>query len=163
MNAFIERVAPAYIDQLKREMREADRREVTRFTLLTPEEALEHSIAASDIALAATFSDGTLAGIFGVRRDNILERTAQLWFLGTDAVKRHPIAFYKASKQIVDMISKSMSDIEEFYNWVDTDHKESYRWIERLGGDFGLNDFVRGPGGGIFRRFYMINPYFKEV
>lgn len=163
MNVLVEAVCPAYVEQLKREMRQADRREVSRFTLLSPEEALDKSIESSDIVLAGIFNDCTLAGIFGAGRNNLLEHTAILWFLGTDAVKRHPIAFYKASKKIVDMLCKAMPDVEEFYNWVDTEHVESYRWIERLGGTFGLNDYIRGPGGGVFRRFYLENPYFKEV
>ena len=85
-------------------MREADRRELKRWTAQEPGYELKHSIDCSQVCYAGVFEDGKVACIFGACRANLLERTATIWSLSSTEVDRHPIEFYLGSKAGIDRI-----------------------------------------------------------
>ncbi|MBP3404862.1 MAG: hypothetical protein J6N18_02070 [Kiritimatiellae bacterium] len=144
-------------------MREADRRELKRWTGLDSEWGLENSVAQSEVCFSGVFGDGKVACIFGATRINLMESDAVLWALSTTEVDRHRIEFAAATPAGLDLIFRAMPDTAEFGNWVDLDYNGAVRWIERNGGDFSLTT-PRRPGrcGGVFGYFYMVNPYFKR-
>ena len=144
-------------------MREADRRELKRWTGLDSEWGLENSVAQSEVCFSGVFGDGKVACIFGATRINLMESDAVLWALSTTEVDRHRIEFAAATPAGLNLIFRAMPDTAEFGNWVDLDYNGAVRWIERNGGDFSLTT-PRRPGrcGGVFGYFYMVNPYFKR-
>lgn len=143
-------------------MREADRRELKRWTGCDERWGLINSIKQSEVCFSGVFADGKVACIFGSTRINLMEATAVIWSLSTDEVDRHRLAFYAGSKAGVDLICRSLPDVAEFSNFVDLDYVEAVRWIERLGGDFALNAICEGRCGGKFGEFYILNPYHKR-
>lgn len=144
-------------------MREADRRELKRWTGLDAEWGLKNSIAQSEVCFSGVFGDGKLACIFGATRINLLESDAVIWALSTTEVDRHKVEFAAATAAGLDLIFKAMPDTIEFGNWVDLDYTGAVRWIERNGGDFSITVPRRkGRCGGVFGNFYMINPYYKR-
>lgn len=144
-------------------MREADRRELKRWTGLDAEWGLRNSISQSEVCYSGVFADGRLACIFGATRINLMESDAVLWALSSTEVDRHRIEFAAATTAGLDLIFRAMPDTLEFGNWVDLEYESAVRWIERNGGDFSLAT-PRRPGrcGGVFGYFYMLNPYFKR-
>ena len=142
-------------------MREADRRELKRWTAQEPGYELKHSIDCSQVCYAGVFEDGKVACIFGACRANLLENSATIWSLSTTEVDRHPVEFYLGSKAGMDRIFREMPDVEVFANFVDLDYGSAVKWLERLG--FGQSfDRRRGIRGGVFAQLFCFNPYFKE-
>lgn len=153
----------ADIMELVAEMREADRREVKRWTGQDIEFGVRHSVEASDCVWAARFSDGSLACLFGACRGNILDGTGVIWELGTKAIDRHKKEFWVGSSVGLDMVCRAMADVGEFVNFVDLEYTAAVRWIERMGAAFSVV-VPKRPGfrGGEFGYFYYPNPYYKE-
>jgi hypothetical protein len=144
-------------------MREADRRELKRWTGCDSRWGLENSIKHSQVCYAGIFADGKVACIFGATRVNLMENDAVIWALSTTEVDTHRLEYVRATKKGLDLIFRAMSDVGEFGNWVDLEYNGAVRWIERNGGDFSLTTPRRkGRCGGIFGNFYMVNPYFKR-
>lgn len=143
-------------------MREADRREMIRWTGCDPEWGLRHSIALSDVCYAAHLSGGDIPCIFGAMRGNLIESEAVLWSLSTDVVFKKPREFYRASKDGIDLVCREMSDVGEFVNYVDTEYAAAIRWLEHLGAGFSIKGKRPGTAGGVFVQFYYPNPHYKE-
>lgn len=143
-------------------MREADRRELKRWTGCDSRWGLENSVKQSEVCFSGVFADGKVACIFGATRINLLEDNAVIWSLSTDEVDSHRLAFAAGSKAGVDLIFRSLPDVGEFSNWVDLDYKEAVKWLEWLGGDFSVNSVRPGRCGGRFGEFYILNPYYKR-
>lgn len=150
------------IEFVAENMREADRRELKRWTGCDVRWSLENSIRQSEVCFAGVFADGKVACIFGATRVNLMEADAALWALSTTEVDRHRLAFLVGSKAGVDLVCRAMSDVAEFGNWVDLDYTGAVRWIERLGGGFALNAVRQGRCGGRFGEFYILNPYYRK-
>lgn len=143
-------------------MREADRRELKRWTGCDVRWGLENSIRQSEVCFSGMFADGKLACIFGATRVNLMEADAVMWALSTTEVDRHRREFLVGSKAGVDLVCRVMSDVAEFGNWVDLDYTGAVRWVEWLGGDFALNAVRPGRCGGRFGNFYFLNPYYRK-
>lgn len=145
-----------------RDIRFKDKLEMLQWAANEPRFAVAHSVRHSDVAFACYAEDGAIMGVCGAKRDNLIERTAVIWSLTTNAVNTHKIAFVKASKAMLERIMKAMPDVEEFHNWVTNDYPEAQSWIEWLGAGFSMHGNRRGYGDSTFREFYIINPYYKE-
>lgn len=150
------------IEYIASHMRAADRRELKLMTGNTPEYELRRSVELADVLFVGELGSGEIAGMFGGKRTNLLDETGCIWFLSTDAVDKHRLAFAKASKIGMDLVMHSLPDVAEFENWVDADYKSSVKWIEWLGGTISINGKFPGRLGGEFLNFYMINPYYKR-
>lgn len=155
-------VQPGDIEHIAANMREADRREVKRWTGASVEYELQRSVALADALFVGVFDDGEIACLFGGKRVNVMDNTGCIWELSTEAVNRHPVTFARASKVGLDLIMKTLPDVQEFENWVDADYESAVKWIEWLGGGFAMKRNVAGRLGGKFLNFYFINPYFEE-
>lgn len=144
-------------------MREADRRELKRWTAQEPDYELRHSVAVSDFCRTGVFGDGAVACVFGAARANLVDGTAVLWSLSTDEVDSRPREFCLGSRAGLDLLMRSMPDVGEFLNFVDQEYEAAVRWIEWFGGTFSITTPSRaGVRGGVFRQFYVPNPYYKE-
>jgi len=143
-------------------MREADRRELKRWTGQDAAYELAYSVKSSDTAYTGVFADGTIACIFGGCRANIVDGTGVIWCLSTTDVDAHPKAYVRGTFEGVDRIMREMPDVGEFVNYVDLDYVGAIRWIEKMGGSFAMNTKRPGLRGGAFAQFYLTNPYYQE-
>lgn len=157
-------IEPAKISdviELANNMRAADRKELLEWTAQTPYWAAEQSFNQSDIVFAGRSPDGTLLSMFGARRDNLIEETAIIWSLSTEAVDHNRLHFVRNSKRGFEAIAKAMPDVEQFHNWVSLDYQGAVRWIEWLGAGLSVRPPIRGICGGRFGEFFIMNPYYE--
>lgn len=120
---------PAHAALLATSLRAADRAEVRASDGLAPQAALERSLALSSEAYAG-FVQGELAALFGVRRLSLVSGAGSPWLLTGEAVARHPRAFLKASRGILDVWRR---DYVWLGNWVDARNLKAKRWLDWLG------------------------------
>jgi len=110
-------------------LRPADRAEVRASDGLSPLAALELSLRLSDEAYVGLLG-GEVAALFGVRRASLVGRQGIPWLLTGAAVERHPKAFVKSSRSVLDVWR---GDYARLSNWVDARHDQALRWLARLG------------------------------
>lgn len=103
-------------------LRQEDKDEIKALSGLMPETAVAFSIASSQTGYAAYY-DGELSAVFGVSNDLI-------WLVGTDAITKHPITFFRTSKQIFYELTKGHNYL---HNYVDARNKLHLRWLKWLG------------------------------
>ena len=160
--ANIYRATDADIEALATNMRAADRKEMLQWTGQDALWAVRLSVRQSDSCYVGYADDGQLLCAFGAKRDNLIERTAIIWELSTEAVNTHKIAFLRNSRECFDRLCRDLSDVEEFHNWVSAEYTGAVRWIEWLGGALSIDFRKKGLCGGDFRFFYIENPHYKE-
>lgn len=120
---------------------------------MEPLEALRGSVNASEVAVAVRFN-GELAAIFGVaplREHTVLGRssTATVWMVSSHACSRHPKAFLRTSRRVVDAL---LTRYERLVNVIDARYTGALRWAEWLG--FHLGPAIpMGPHGLLFHPF----------
>lgn len=141
-------------------MRTADRRELKRWTGNHEAYELERACTLSDVLWVGCKKDGTLLSMFGGKRANVLDETGVIWELSTEEVNKNKLLFAKASKVGFDLVCKSLPDVGEFYNYVDTEYQAAVNWIEWLGGCLTATKFL-GKCGGVFQQFIIGNPHFR--
>lgn len=129
----IARPTSAHVEQLARTMRAADRQEAAALGYASPRAALEFSLEVSAFAAAALF-DGEVAALYGVAElpgAPFLSRVGCAWLLTGEAVDRHPLTFWRASKVVVagllDVFPRLVAD-------VDARHLSAHSYLRRLGG-----------------------------
>lgn len=157
-------IVPAKISdviELANAMRAADRKELIELTAQTPYWAAEQSFSRSDVAFSARSPAGELLTMFGARRDNLIEETAVIWSLSTEAVDRNRIHFVRNTKTGFEMLARSMPDVEQFHNFVSLDYRGAVRWIELIGGSISVRPPLSGVCGGRFAEFWIINPFYN--
>lgn len=147
--------------ELANNMRANDRKEILEWTAQTPYWAAERSFVRSDIVFSGRAPDGTLLTMFGAARDNLIEETAIIWSLSTEAVRHNRLHFVRNSKSGFEAIAKAMPDVEQFHNFVSLDYTGAIRWIEMLGAGLSSHEPVHGICGGRFAEFWIMNPYYK--
>lgn len=157
----IEQAKVSDVIELANNMRAADRKEMLEWTAQTPYWAVEQSFDQSDVVFVGRAPDGTLLSMFGARRDNLIEETAIIWSLSTEAVNSNKIHFVRSSKAGFEAIARAMPDVEQFHNWVSLDYKGAVRWIEMLGAGMSVHPPRRGICGGRFGEFFIMNPYYR--
>ena len=160
-HAKVYRATDADVAMLAQNMRAEDRREMIQWTGQDALWAAQISVRGSDVAYAGYAEDGALLCIFGAKRDNLMEHTAILWELSTEAVKTHKLTFLKNSKWIFERICREMSDVEQFHNYVSLEYRGAVKWIEYLGGSLGVNR-RRGLCGGEFAEFWIFNEFYNR-
>lgn len=157
----IEPAKTSDVIELANNMRAADRREMVELTAQTPYWAAERSFSSSDVAFSARSPAGELLTMFGAIRDNLLEETAIIWSLSTEAVDRNRLYFVRNTKAGFEMLAKSMPDVAQFHNHVSLDYAGAVRWIEMIGGGISVRPPVGGICGGRFAEFWIMNPYYE--
>jgi len=137
----IEFVTPTTEDlkYLSENLREEDIREVETVSpgadLL---ELLKDSMKVSDQCFVVR-KDGVPVVIFGSKAtEDILSlgaNAADIWLLGTDAIKLNKTSFLKLSRKVVQEISE---DVDYLWNIVDPRNELHIRWLQWLGFSFPL-------------------------
>ena len=131
--------------ELGRTMRLCDREEVKESGGLEPEKAVRASINRSVAPKALLTQDGELLCVFGVSTFKGSE-WAVPWMLGTDAIDKHPVDFWKASKEVVESWHKVYPRL---MNMVHHKSHTALAWLKRLG--FRVEDpIVWGKSKGLF-------------
>ena len=121
---------PSHIAPVAAHMREADRREVWASHRHTPQDALEASLAASDLAWTC-FVDDAPAFMWGAARaGSLITRRGAPWLLGTDALYAVRRDFVRLSPEYVAAMQKRFARLE---NFVHAGNRLSIHWLERLG------------------------------
>lgn len=143
-------------------MREADRRELRRWTGNSPAYELGRAVELSEALWVGCLPDGTRLSMFGGKRTNLVDCTGCIWELSTEDVNAHRFTFARASRRGMDMVMRSLPSVEEFRNYVDAEYDAAVRWIEWLGGTVSVGGGFRGRCGGRFLEFYILNPHYKE-
>ena len=147
------RVAAAearHIDLLAPVLRAADRDEVFASHGVSPRQALELSVAASDNAWTG-FVDEAVALMWGVCPDGAGGGT--IWMLGSDLLVQHQFAFLRRSKAFVNC---NCSCYASLHNMVDDRNTTSLCWLRWLGFTIG-KPVPHGPLGMLFR------PVWKKI
>ena len=118
---------PRHADIIPR-LRKADRDEIFAMEGIDPKLAVAYSIACASPGWAAEL-DGRTEAVFGV---GTLDggRIGRPWLVGTDEVEKHPVAFYRLSRGIIDEMKARYAVLE---NWVDARNKLSIRWLAWAG------------------------------
>lgn len=134
---------PAHIEHVAAHMRGSDAAECLTACGMDPHTALTESVAVSAFSKTILLA-GEPAAIFGGAG------SGTAWLLGTDAVSRHPKAFWKASKVGLAML---LVWSRQIYNYVDARNTTSLRWLERLGARIIRPPVPYGVEGRAFYRF----------
>jgi hypothetical protein len=113
--------------QLAEHMRAADRAEAWALGHQSPLEVVEESVTISDFAIA-TYLGGELAVIWGV--NPVADGVGIAWALTTDAVDRHPVAFWRACREQLPTLRERYRGL---VNAIDARYTQAIRWARRLG------------------------------
>ena len=103
-------------------LRQQDLDEIYAATDLSPELAVAYSIAHSERGFTALIDDIPCA-VFGVSQGII-------WLVGTDEIAKHPITFFRVSRNIFSQLSHGYPVL---YNFVHKTNTLSLRWLQWLG------------------------------
>ncbi len=127
-------------------MRPADALEVRRSSGYGPLEALVHSVIASEGRASALYIDEEPAALYGIAKPDLLGPVAVPWLLTSDAVDRHPVAFFKLARTVVDRWAE---EYPVLFQMVDEEYVAARRFLQRLG--FAIYPPVRhGAAGALF-------------
>lgn len=123
----------AHAVALAARMRAGDRAEVLASSGSGPLEALVGSVRWSRSHGGEAWAgliDGEVAAMFGVGRRSLLSPVAIPWLLTGDLVDRHPVLFFRASREVVDLWLRHFAELEQA---VDARYTQALRWARRLG------------------------------
>lgn len=151
---------PGDVEAVAADMREADRRELKRWSGNSPLYELQNAVDLSEVVWVGCYRDGTPMSVFGGKHANALDETGVIWELSTNAVNGHRLAFAKASRRGMDLVMAALPDVGEFYNFVDAEYESAVKWIEWLGGQLSMDGGFRGRCGGTFKMFIIGNPHY---
>lgn len=157
---YLRRPEAGDIAYLAEHMREADRRELRRWSGQDAAHELDFAVRFSDTAYTGCLDDGTILSMFGGARTNLMDEIGVIWELSAREVEANKRLFARASRAGFDAVCRDLSDVHQFYNWVDTDYEAAVRWIQWLGGTMSLEPSVQGRFGGVFQQFWIMNPYY---
>jgi hypothetical protein len=104
------------------------------------EQSMRDSLASECIVL-----DGEPAAVLGLLMPDLTSGVGVPWILTTEAVERHPVAFGRASRRI---LNRALDVAHRLENVCDARYTRSLAWIEWLG-------FWIEPEQAGFRRFWM--------
>jgi hypothetical protein len=142
---------PAHVEHVAAHMRGSDAAECMAACGMDPLTALSESVAVSAFTKTIVLG-GEPAAIFGGAdaSHRVPGRAGVAWLLGTDAISRHPKAFWQASKAGLAML---LVWSRRLYNYVDARNTTSLRWLERLGARIIRPPVPYGVEGRAFYRF----------
>src|ERR1035437_793374 len=117
----------SHVPLIAARMRAADKNEVLASAGFTPEQALRESMAMS-VLVRVLVLGGEVAGMFGVV---VTPNGPSIpWAMTTDAVDRHPLEFWMASKRILAAL---LVPFPVLVQRVDARYTAAVRWLSRLG------------------------------
>lgn len=141
-----------HINQIKRNMRVADREEIWASHMLEPGHALYLSLMSSDLAWTV-LSPATKEpfAMFGARKGTSLNPLGRVWMLATDEIEAWKLVFAKHSRDYMSFMVNLLGDLS---NHVDARNKVSIAWLKWLGAEFDA-PAPHGVEGRDFQRFIM--------
>lgn len=129
-------------------LRRADVEEIWAMSGVSPRLAVAYTIALSDPGWAVEL-DGDPLAIFGAGR--VSGTLGRPWLVGTDALERYPVHFFRVSKGIIDEL---LARYERLENWTDARNTLSLRWLKWAG--FHIEPAEPwGAEGRLFHRFWV--------
>lgn len=133
-----------HIEELIRNVRDMDRREMWALARLTPEDAIPASVERSASATRAVVDDeGDLLCITGVCPMSILGNTGAPWLIGTNLLREHRRELIVRSRAFVRY---SLRTYDELRNVVWAENKVSIRYLQALGFTIGEAKVSRMTG-----------------
>lgn len=146
----VARVTEEHIQYLAENLREGDRNEAEAATGKDPLEVVRDMVERS-VEAAALLIDGNLLTIFGhlPAASPLYERWGRLWNLTTHHVEKHPKAFHRFAKQVVESVG---TRYDALVSHVDARYDTAVRWTARLGYEVEGID-LGGPENRPFLRF----------
>ena len=132
-----------HIKSIADNIREADKRELYDYLLLSPIEALEKSYAVSTLCWTGLI-DGAPVCMFGASRASYLSDTGLVWMIGTKALDDHAMTFLRRCKHMVEVMRTVFPRLE---NYVAEYNEKSIAWLKWLMFEFGQPEPM-----GLFKR-----------
>ena len=129
VNIEIRDIEPQDIDELVRNMRQADRDEVKASTNLPLRSVIDHSIRLSSYSKAGLVN-GELACLWGVCPISILSSKGSPWLLATPVIEQYPMAFLRRCKPYIKKFKELYSSME---NYVDVRNTVAIHWLKWMG------------------------------
>ena len=125
---------PADLVELAPRLQPADLAEVLAVGFPTALAGLKASLENSEYSFTARF-DGELAVVWGLAPYEVdgglgAMRKGIVWALTTDAVRRHPMTFFRHGKPAVELLLEVCGELVQ---WVDARHAAALRWVRHLG------------------------------
>lgn len=111
-------------------LRAPDALEVRRSSGLEVEEVLRRSVESSDGRAEICLFDGEPAAIFGVSRAGLISNVGVPWLLTAAPVERHPVAFLKIAKSVIEAWSREYPVLLQM---VDAEYLGAQRLLSILG------------------------------
>ncbi len=129
MKASVINAEPKHIYQLAHKVRQADIDELMDGFGVNQYEALRVSLSMSTHAWAGMIDDDVVC-MFGVSPYSLLGSKGMPWFIGSDAVEEHQMAFLRRNKRYVKKMNKAFPYM---LNWVDARNTVAIGWLKWLG------------------------------
>ena len=126
------RIEPAraeHIPVLVASIRPAARDQIAAVEGLGPAEVLRRNLAASDRAWIGWIDDD-VAAIFGVVPASLLSDTGAPWMIGGLGIDRHPLAFLRRSRAVIDEMQRGYDLLR---GYVRSGHQRALAWARWLG------------------------------
>lgn len=137
------------LEYLAENLREEDLREINTVSPGSDTLRLLIESAESSDRCFVVRKDGVPVVIFGSKgTEDVLSigaQAADIWLLGTDAIKLNKTSFLKLSRKVIQEISE---DVDYLWNIVDPRNELHIRWLQWLGFSFPLP--FRTQGGDDF-------------
>ena len=137
-----------HIDELSETISPLDRQEVWALGHLSPKQALEQSVEATERPLTGMIG-GRVICICGLSKPSLLSDYGMPWLLGSSLVQKNSKHFLRQTKFMINQWKKETSIM---MNFVDGRHKVAIRWLKFLG--FTIHPAVPlGPDDVLFHLF----------
>ena len=125
----VRRAYPSDADMLCNKLRDSDVQEIWASHNLTPWDAIYFGITESLLCLTITVKNVPV-GIFGIRPESYIGRTATIWFLASDELDKIRFRFGKHSKKFINLL---LTLYPYLWNYVDVRNKQSIEWLKFCG------------------------------
>ena len=124
----------SHLAELAKDMRKEDADEIMASGGYSPLEGLRAGFWNSDFC-STGFLFGDMVAIFGIlRKGSALAGTNIAWLLTGYGVEKHPIAFFKGCKIVIEDLLQTYPTL---VNMIDARHTRALSWARHLGAELG--------------------------
>ena len=120
---------PEHVGLLVEAIRPAARDQIAAVEGVGPAAVLERNLTVSDRAWTGWIG-GDIAAIFGVAPMALLSDTGVPWMIGGRGIDRHPLAFVRQSRAVVDDMQRGYALL---HGYVRASHDAAIAWARWLG------------------------------
>ena len=150
MKVEIVKAETSHIQYIADNIRDADKQEIYDYCLLYPLEALEQSLANSELAWTGML-DGKPLCMFGASEVSLLTGVGLPWLIGTKGIEEHSVVFLRRCRPYIIKMAKRFDRLE---NYVSASNILAITWLKWLGFKFGHEEEV-GLFKKPFKKFWM--------